>query len=266
VLRLLFRLPPLAEIARANPVFAVKYLTPDYLAQGFTVKERATCFLHHYEHLHAALPDRILRQTLHEDITIHEFPDADGRFSLTMGLSRPYDEEGELSLHLRVDGEIVFVLSFTIVPGSVVQSPAAENLLITRLQGVKGCYSQISLATRSLHSVAPAALLLAALQGIAEAFGIGEIAAISAARQTSYSHGCATSFKEAYDDFFDELGMSKTAAGFYRASVPLPAKPLASIKQGHKLRTKEKRAFKRRIQLACANFFEKLAPAVSLKL
>jgi len=265
VLRLLLKLPPLAEIVSSNPRFAVKYLTPNYLVQGMTVAERAACFLHHYRRLHDAMPDSLLRRTLQENVAIHEIPEGAHRFTITMGLSRPYDEEGELSLHLHVDGEIVFVLSFTIVPGWVVKSRAAEVLLVTRLQGVKGAYSQICFVTRTLHDVAPAALLLAALQGLADAFGISEIAGISAIRQSAYSQDCAAVFKEAYDDFFVELGMYKSETGFYHAPVPLQVKPLAFIKHGHKLRTKEKRAFKQQIQLACAGFFQQFAPTASLK-
>jgi hypothetical protein len=266
VLGLLLRFPPYTEMVFSNPDFPAKYLTPDYLAQGFTVDERASCFLHHYRRLQTALPDSLLRQTLHEDVTIHEISEGANRFALTMGLSRPCNKEGELSLYLRVDGKIVFILSFTIVPGWVVKSRSAETLLVTRLQGVKGAYSQISDATRSLHDVAPSALLFAALQGVADAFGIAEIVAISAAMQSSYSEDCAASFKEAYDDFFGELGIPISATGYFYISVPLQGKPLALIKQGHKLRTKKKRAFKQQIQLACKGFFKKFAPDASRKL
>jgi len=183
-----------------------------------------------------------------------------------MGLSRPSYKEGELSLRLRVNGEIVFILSFTIVPGWVVKSQAAEILLISRLQGVKGAYPQISLATRTLHDVAPCALLFSALKGVADAFGISEIAAVSADRQSYYREDSAAAFQEAYDGFFAELGIPKSATGFFNIPVPLDAKPLSLIKHGHKLRTKAKRAFKQQIQLVCASFFEQLAPNASHKL
>lgn len=266
VLRFLLRFPPFTECVFSNPSFACKYLTQNYLVRGFTIAEHATCFLYHYKRLLSALPDSLLRQTLQEDVTIHAIPEDANRYTLTMGMSRPSYNEGELSIHLRVDGEIVFILSFTIVPGWVVKSQAAEILLITRLQGIKGAYSQISEATRTLHDVAPGALLFAALQGVADAFGIGEIAAVSGARQSYYSEDAAVVFKEAYDDFFAELGMPKSAAGFFRISLPLQEKPLTFIKHGHKLRTREKRAFKQQIQLACASFFEKCAPDASHKL
>lgn len=266
VLRLLLRFPPLTEIVFSNPSFACKYLTQNYLVRGFTVAERAACFLYHYKRLLSALPDSLLRRTLQEDVAIHEIPEGANRFVVTMGMSRPSFMEGELSLHLRVDGVIVYVISFTIVPGWVVKSQAEEILLITRLQGVKGAYPPISYATKTLHEVAPNALLFAALQGIAHAFGIGKIAAVSGVRQSYYSEDDATAFKEAYDDFFTELGIPKSAAGFFRVPLPLQEKPLTFIKHGHKIRTREKRAFKQQIQLACAGFFEKFAPDASHKL
>lgn len=256
VLRLLKNVPQFAEAALNNPRFSFKYLAPDYLVQGFSSYARVSSFLHHYKRLYATLPDRVLRQIMQMEVTLHEIPAKDNRFALTMGLSRPYYKEGELSLNFHVDGELVFLLSFTIVPGWVVKSEAAETLLITRLQGMKGCYRQIYLATKALHDVSPAALLLAALQGVAMAFGIGEFAAVSAVRQTSYTEDSAAVFKKAYDDFFAETGMTQNACGFFVSPIPIEDKPLTFIKKGHKLRTKEKRAFKQSIQLACFGFFE----------
>jgi hypothetical protein len=252
VLRRFLSCPPLTEIVLSDSFFALKYLTPNYLAHGLTVPERAECILHHYWRLLETLPDAFSRQILHEDVTIHEIIAAGSRFTLTIGLSSTNAIEGELSLHLQVDGKIVFVLSFTIVPGRVVESQASEVLFITRLQGVKGAYAEISAATKALHDVAPDALLLAALQGVAMAFNIDEIAAVSAARQSSYRRDSAASFTEAYDDFFAELGISKGVTGFYHTPVPIELKPLSLIKPGHKLRTKEKRAFKQQVALACA--------------
>jgi uncharacterized protein VirK/YbjX len=266
LLRFLLRIPAYTEFVFSSPSFAFKYLTKNYLVKGFTVADRVSCFLYHYERLHLALPDSLLRLILQKDVVLHEIREDAHRFTITLGLSRPYDEEGELSLNLCVDDKTVFILAFTIVPGSVVHSPAAEILLISRLQGIKGAYPPISVATKTLHDVAPNAMLLAALQGVADAFGIAEIMAVSAVRQSCYSEKFAASFIEAYDDFFTELGIPKNADGFYSTPVPIQGKPLTFIKQGHKLRTKEKRAFKQQIRVDCAAFFEEFAPAAAHKL
>jgi uncharacterized protein VirK/YbjX len=177
-----------------------------------------------------------------------------------MGSPWPLDKEGEMSLRLLVDGMIVFVLSFAVVPGSAVKSQAAEVLLITQLQGRKGAYHEISFATKSLHAVAPGALLLAAAQGFARAFGIIELAAVRASRQTCYTAECAAAFNSAYDDFFTELGIACTDADFFSSPLPIQDKPLTEVKPGHKLRTKEKRAFK---QLVQTTVFEYLAQHIA---
>jgi uncharacterized protein VirK/YbjX len=256
ILAFIAKAPILSAMTQSNPRFGFKFLTDDYLARGFTVSESAACFLHHYKRLHQLLPHRLLRPLLEEEVTLHVIPDTADRFALTMGLSRPYDNEGELTLRLRVEGEIVYVLSFTIVPGWVAGSAAAETLLITRLQGIRGRFPQIGIATRAMHDVAPVRLLLAALQGVADAFGIPAIAAVPAVRQTSYKDGSQLAFYEAYDIFFAELGLSRSSTGFFFADVPIPEKPIASIKRGHRLRARKKRAFKLQIQQACARFLE----------
>jgi hypothetical protein len=266
LLRFLLGIPAYAEFVFSSPSFAFKYLTKNYLVRDFTLADRVSCFLHHYKRLKMALPDSLLRLILQQDVVLLEICEGAHRFSITLGLSRPYDEEGELSLNLCVDDKIVSILAFTVVPGSVVHSPAAEILLISRLQGIKGAYSSISLATRTLHDVAPNALLLAALQGVADAFGITGMVAVSAARQSCFSEKFAAFFIEAYDDFFTELGIPKNADGFYSTPVSIQGKPLASIKHGHKLRTKEKRAFKQQIRVACAAFFKEFAPDAAHKL
>jgi uncharacterized protein VirK/YbjX len=257
----LLKLPPLAEAARLNPRFAYKYLTHDFLARGLTTAERANCFLHHYRRIHAALPEWMLRQTLDDLISLFEIY-ADGRrFNITMGMSRDFDKEGEFSLNLHVNGEIVFLLSFTIVPGAVVRSQAVEAILISRLQGMKGSYREIHSATKTLHDVAPDALLFSALQGLAIAFKIHEIAGVGAALQSSCTKDLTAAFNQAYDQFFSALGIAPNAAGFYITPVPAEPKPLEQVKKGHKLRTKEKRAFKLSVQQACTDFLTVYLPA-----
>jgi uncharacterized protein VirK/YbjX len=251
----LLSLPPYTEYAQSNPRFAWKYLTRGYLVRGLTTVERASCFVHHYERLRSALPEHLLRQILQREEIGLKIPEGANRFTLTMGLPNSIDQEGEMSINFRVDGEIVFLLSFAIVPGWIVKSKSPEVLLITHLQGIRGTYRQIYLATRSLHEVAPGAILLAAVQGVAMALGIGQLAAVCATRQFSYDEDFAANFERSYDQFFAELGMARNDAGFFSSPVPMPEKHIAFIKQGHKIRTKEKRAFKQRIQSACAGLF-----------
>jgi uncharacterized protein VirK/YbjX len=243
----LFKLTAFRDFLHSNPRFLFKCLIRDYLAQGLSVAESMACFLHHYKRLHADLPGALLQRTLCSTITLHEGMQDDTPYSITLAFSREFEKEGELSLDLLVDSAPVFVLSFTIVPGWVVKSEAKDVLLISRLQGVHGYFKQIRRVTKALHDVGPPALLLAALQGFAAAFGIDEFAAVSATRQSSYTEQLSGLYIDAYDDFFSGFGLVIRDSGFFLSPIPHQEKPISSIKQGHKLRTKEKRAFKRQI-------------------
>jgi uncharacterized protein VirK/YbjX len=257
IIRLL-RLQPYAQIAQADPRFAFKYVTLEYLAHGMSTSERAACFLWHYNRLHSTLPDLLLRDIMVGAIPVFEVCEDHDRFTITIGMSRPANNEGEMSLSLLVNDEIVFILGFTIVPGWVVKSKPKEVLLISRIQGMRGRFDEISLATKTLWNVAPSPLLLAAMQGFAEAFGIHEFAGVS-----STTHRYATDdehaphVESAYDGFFEALGIPRTPNGYFSSPIPMKDKPLALIKRGHKIRTKQKRAFKEEVQNAFASFFKK---------
>lgn len=243
----LMRLPIYADFVRADPRFCFRFLIRDYLARGFSTRQRADCFLHHYRRLYTSTSPNFLDRALNQSIVVLQARGNAVHIEVSLGFSRPFEKEGELSLELHVDGMVVFVLSFTIIPGWVVQSDAKDVLLISRLQGTNGYYTQIRAATRALCDVGPAALLLAALNGFANAFGIDRMVAVSAFRQSSFSEELSVQYKSAYDDFFSEIGVKPSTSGFFLSSIPLEDRPMTFIKRGHKIRTREKRQFKLRV-------------------
>jgi uncharacterized protein VirK/YbjX len=240
-------LPTFTSLVRLEPIFPFKYLTRSYLVRGLSSTERAASFAHHYRRLNAIFPTSILQRILYRDFTLLEKQVDDNLFSVRFGLARKEVREGELSLSLQVNGVTIYILQCTIVPGWVVKSSASDVFLISRLQGMKGCYRQVQLATKAFLDVAPPALLLAALHGVAQACAIDEMAGIAAASQFSYVDECADSFRAAYDDFWLELGAKKITASFFASPIPPQEKSLATVTNGHKSRTRKKRVFKQQI-------------------
>jgi uncharacterized protein VirK/YbjX len=231
----------------ANPALPFRFLNRNYLVRQLTVAQRARSLLYHYKRIQALLPNLVLRQILAPGLTVYQTCcDAD-LFRVILGLSRKGYWEGELSLHLEVNGVLVYTLSFSIVPGAVAGVLADEVLLVARVQGEKGADSQIRLATKSLLDVAPPALLVAALHGVATALGINTMAGTCAILQSSYLPEHSSSFQEAYDDFFATLGATKNSAGFFCSPLPVEEKPLSLIPKGHKIRSRRKREFKRQV-------------------
>lgn len=181
--------PIFKEVSSRNPRFGLKYLTHGYLAKSLSVAERASCFLYHYRRLDALLPERLLFEILSGEVILHRFCHPAAEILLTIGLTKHIDcdKEGELVIKLVVDGKPVYMISFTLIPGVFVESHMEEVFLISRIQGVASRYPQIRLATKALCDVGPSAILLAALQGVALAFGVRQLASVGAANQSSYS-------------------------------------------------------------------------------
>lgn len=248
----LARMEPFAAALRTNPRLILRCLTQDYLVRGFSVGVSARCFLYHHRRLQLALSSSFLRRLTMDQVTLFEVRDEETHVSVTVGQTRPlHDKEGELDMYLRVEGKPVFVLSFTVVPGWAAGSAAREVVLISRMQGLAGCYPEIKLARKVLKDVAPNALLLACVQGIALALGIEELASVNSFQQTAYRDEYSERLQRNYEEFFGELGIEKNNAGFLVSAIPIPEKPMACIKTGHKLRTKEKRAIKLAVRTAC---------------
>ena len=201
-------------------------------------------------------------------MTVHQISKGGHSFEVKMGLSRPWDYEGEMSLNLVMDQQLIFVLSFTIIPGWVVRSDLDEVVLISRVQGVKGRFAEVQVATKTLNDVAPPALLVAALCGFANAYKIRGMAGINAQMKPEFylCEGEATHIEQAYDGFLSEIGLVRASSGFYLTPIPLPEKPMIQIKKGHKTRTREKRAFKLEVTTGVFRWFGELDSQPTLQM
>ena len=239
-----FSLPAFKGMVLSDPVFPFRHLSRYFLLPGLNAKVRTACLLHHYRFFIGRMPKVHLRRVA---LLEHE---SNGRtFSVIIG---PPDAnapmEGELVLQLLVDATPVYHLQFTIIPGSLVHSEQRHVILVQRLQGAKGCFEQVSTATKAFADVAPPLLLLTVLEGAAAAWGIHEMACVSAQSQAScrlsIAEGSAAVFAEAYDDFFVRLGARRVCADYFSLPLPIADKPIELIGNGHKARTRRKRAFR----------------------
>jgi uncharacterized protein len=241
-------LPAFSSLARADPEIPFKYLSTRYLYKGLSARQRAASFVHHFRFLESHLPNSVLHLQQPLEMTVFERREGDNLYAVRLDLA-PHNSryEGELRLGLLADEILIYSLQFSIVPGWIVQSKESDAVFVLCIQGSNGHYEEIRSATKAMHEVAPPALLMTALQGIAIAWGIRQMAGICAKSQYSYDFRDEGLSTQAYDDFFLALGATRTTDDYLTGPLPLPAKPLELIKNGHKSRTAKKRAFKLQI-------------------
>jgi uncharacterized protein VirK/YbjX len=258
----IFSLPAFKSLVLLDPIFPFRHLSTQFLLPGLTASERSISLIHHYRFFLSRISKPALRRFGRGEIELIEHRKENATFSVTLG---PPEKgvlwEGESLLQLRVNRVLIYQLGFTVVPGWVMHSDRRDIFFVQRLQGVKGCFDEISEATKAFGDIAPPALLVAVLQGLAAAWGIHEMACISAKSQftSMYNRDEESSafLKQAYDDFVLQLGAKRVSTDFFSLPLPLEEKPLDLIGNGHKARTRKKRALKQGIAIrACQAILE----------
>ncbi len=251
--------PLFIDAVQDNPKLAFKYLTDSYLVNGLPIKDRADCFLHHYRLLQERVPNRALRQMLTWGMDLCEINEGGVRFAVRCGLSRPCGKEGEQSLVLLADGEVVYTIAFTFVPGHITQSKHPDVILVSRVQGEPAFpYDKLKIVQQAAARLRFGSLLLSSLDGIALAFGIKEIACVSSELQLSYAPAFASRFKHAYEELSEERGFALNEAGLYVSPVPMPERVRDEGKRKYTTRDRARRKLRRQVSASCHDYLRGL--------
>ena len=253
------RAPSLRPIFQHQPHFVFKYLVKGMISKDLGFNERLVAVISNYSFMLKFFKSDFIEALMHDGHPVFEIDLQTNKIRIMLTISRPHAHEGELSLTYNINGSDAFVLSFTIVPGSLVNETTRYALLVSRMQGTKGHFPEISNATKALSEIAPPLALLSALQGIASALHIPVMAGISATNSRCYHPDFATTFTKDYDNFFRSIGAKQDDSGYFKTPLPLVDKPLSSIRRDHRSRTKAKRKVRQYIasqaQLAIYNGF-----------
>lgn len=243
--------PVTKPIVKHHPRVAFKYLHK-YLSLPFDLHTKSTILENHYrflsEHVRRDFVDRICLGSVH----LWEFPAEDDVYRI--GLKYPGNEEGELFLIFSKNNVIVYTLSFTIAPGKLLSVDVDQVIFIGRVQGVANKLDEIRHATKVLHDLIPATILLSAVRGIAIALGIPVLIGVSANHQITRKGEPHTA---AYDDFWTTSGGKKINDQYYYLPTVQIEKPIGSIKNNHRSRVKRKRYIKNELIEHVSSMFAK---------
>jgi len=234
--------PEMQPIMRTQPLLMFKYVT-DYLATCFTQSERAAILLHHYSFLRTRVERHFVRKIVEGRLDLWHKTVRDHTYRIQLTFPHATHSEGDLGLVFRADCVDIYGMGFSIGPGSVVGLCAPHVLYVGRLQGKGGGLALIREATKACSDISPAQLLLAAAEGIALALRAEHVVGIGAGSQISRVRGIA----HTYDEFWSALGGQKIPRDMYLLAIPLPEKPMRSIKHKSRPRVVRRRAFKRAV-------------------
>lgn len=233
----------LAPLLERQPRFAYKYLSR-YSAASFSRTKRLAALLNHYHFLTAAVTPAFF-QELHERPVIWQAECGGDQFAISLSYPQQVGFEGELSLNFSINSTLLQVVGFSIVPGRIVGATGKQALLFSQVQGVHDA-ALLKYATRALHDITPATLLINAAYGLAAALRIRHAAGISSEEQLS---SCRNNFFD-YNAFWGQFRGERTADNLFLLAVPASEWPIKSVKANHRARTLRKRQYKQQLRAA----------------
>jgi uncharacterized protein VirK/YbjX len=232
-------------VVNISAMSLLKCIGRRYLANSFGDRDKYICFFHHYSYLAGAMSPSAFQTMLKGDLCLFDWSRENSVYTVTFQSNRELDNEGEVLLQFKSGSKAIYSLTFSIVPGHVLRVDEEQHvILVSRLQGKVGQFPEIRLATKQMGEVAPQAVLIAVLQGIALANDIRTVAGVAATNQLSFERSEDELLERAYDHFFQSVGATGPSDGFYFFEVPLPEKPIGP---GHRGRKQWKREFKKEI-------------------
>lgn len=150
----------------------------------------------------------------------------DHHVSISLHPSRGLGREGELELHLSLDGWVVMRSGFSVLP--MLEYGAAEShryLVVGALQGSRDGADLMRDLTKVMERVLPRAILMAALQGLAEGWALQGVLGVSSRAHVLVGYGRTLARRVGvdYDEIWSQLGASKALE---KNHWVLPLRPL----------------------------------------
>jgi len=219
-----------------------------YLAKNLAPSARSRMLAFHYHFIGTRIHEAFYAGLMSNGFVLWSHKSDAGEIVLHMRYAQS-PREGDLSLIMTFDRGQIYELSFTIVPGEFVHA-RGPVLLVARVQGRKNRFETIKKTTKLCCDVSPPYVLMAAIEGIGAALGVGSVAGVSNINQI-YGY---KSFD--YESFWQTLSFEKTESGFYASALPIASRPLDQCSPDHRRRTKKKRNFKAGITMSVQRSFE----------
>jgi uncharacterized protein VirK/YbjX len=247
--------PATKKVLDVYPRIAYRHST-SYLFSGLSWAQRLELLKAHYAFLNREHDARFFNKVLDGGLDLRRWV-ADGH-EFSISLSGPctvsHHREGELTLAFNMSGVALFKLAFSVVPASGIALDDEQKLgcsermiYVGQVQGMLGQFDLISQATKLCLAIAPQDLLMSALAGLAQAWGINRVLGVRADRHLSAGSLMRPPRSFDYTAFWERYHARPCASGHHVMCLPFDEKPIEQIAAHHRNRTLKKRQFKRSV-------------------
>jgi uncharacterized protein VirK/YbjX len=231
-----------AVVPAGDPFFERKFVTP-YLASFLTPRQRLDIQNHLCRVLDAHFDPEGFTAKLPGGIALWRLDSGGRHLSVVLRLPQRTMLEGDLTVEVQLDGQMLHRTSFAFVPGSVLGRPEANLIFIGGSQGVYGTRELAREAARLAGEINPPNLLLIGLRALATGMGVTTIAGVAAACQSVVGRA-ETASLGAYDDLW-RANHGEARDGYFLMPVDAPENEV--IEGAHRSRTRRKRRLRQAV-------------------
>jgi len=243
---------PVSELTIRRPKLGYKYLYRPYLVHSFTRKVRLEVLDFHYRFLAGRVNDEFFSHIYDGEYELWQEKSEEGIFAMTLcfPVDWEHDYEEDLLLKCKCDGECIYSLTFSIVPGSSLGRKDTCVVLVAAIQGTAGMAASIRKVKERYSDLAPPMLLLCGIEGIALALNISLLAGIGLDQQVQKQTWSNEKFTFDYDRFWQDVAGERADGRYYLRAIPEPVRPLEEVKAKHRKKTIVRRCIKASIREA----------------
>lgn len=234
-----------AAEGEGDPLFCLSHRY--YLSKRLDIRARVTAAASHY-----AFEDRLYRPAYFDQVYLNGglvlwgANSADHRYDIVLQPGRDVAYEGGLSVALRIDGGVLCVLSFSLVPTrTICDAPGLPETIhfVSRRHLTKDRTYQADY-NRMFNRSTPAHMVFAALEGLILAQGRSHALGIAPERHPSDRADLNPYFRAGYTEFWTSLGGQPLRDQGYIIELPMRLSALDDLDAA-----KRKRALQRRAHL-----------------
>jgi len=212
-----------------------------YISRTFNINDRYKTLIHHYSFLQNNYTPAQLEQLFTNGMECFKAVYGDAEFSIILKQNYTSEYEGPLSLYFKVNDDLISTLSFTFMPGDILNEGAENLIYISHLQRAQTQQHNNEHFINFFRNIHPSVVLLRAVEALGLAWGISKCVAITAENQLSYIAGMdKIAFAHTYDEFWKGRGGVYLNCA-YHFQLPLLEVPLPAIKQSHRNKTIRRR-------------------------
>jgi hypothetical protein len=210
----------------------------DYLVRGLSARQRVGCALTHFRFEETSFnADYKQAVYLAGGLTLWQHTADSSNFLIRLEMASRAQAEGDLAIVLVANGKCLHRLAFSWVEGATLGMPAPMLPLVACNQGRWiDSGDAFEAFERAFPNNSPSFFCFSAMQGVAQAVGMGQVVAVRCEAHVAYDPQQVKQFANAYDGFWKILGGVEMPGPGYLIALPFYLKPLAEMPSKHRKR------------------------------